>query len=251
MTHIYFKYKYQQGDFYLKEAEFKEFLKKKGKKESVIVRNINGVKQFSNFLKEKRNKDLVNANHEDIEAYVELIEKEKKGSAKGYLYVLMNYYKFTGEKELLKYTARLREERTKQSRRIFPLKEFYQVNQEYVGKLASIGIKDVEQMLDAGKTIKQRENLSKQLNIPESAILELVELSDITRIGNVKSKLACLYHKAGFDTPTKIADYKAEDLYEHFKTYIKNSGWDGMVPNLADLKNNIKSAKTLKEVVEK
>ena len=48
-------------------------------------------------------------------------------------------------------------------------------------------------MLEKGKTKKQREQLSKQLDIPEEAMLELVKLSDITRLGYVKKKLSRLY----------------------------------------------------------
>jgi hypothetical protein len=39
-------------------------------------------------------------------------------------------------------------------------------------------------------------------------------------------------------------------LYEYFKAYVEDSGWDGMVPNKKDLENNIKSARKLKEIVE-
>ena len=106
-------------------------------------------------------------------------------------------------------------------------------------------------MLEAGKTIKQRKELAKQLIIPERGILDLVELSDITRIGYVKSKLATLYHSAGFDSPTKIAKFTAEELYEYFKQFVEKTGWNGMVPNPSDLEHNIKSAKMLKEIVEK
>ena len=231
----------------MNEEEFRRFLKKKGKKPNVVDRNISSVIKFVDFIGKKI--DLVSK--EDVEKYVSYIEKEKKTSAKGALYVLMNYYKFTEDKEMLSYVAKLREERTKKSRRIFSLKEFYEVNMEVVNKLARIGIKNVDQMLETGKTIKQRKELSKQLDVSEKDILELVELSDITRIGYAKSKLAKLYHTAGFDTPTKIAKYTPEELYKHFKEYVDSSGWDGMVPNPSDLVNNIESAKKLKEIVEK
>ncbi len=229
------------------EVEFRKYLKRKGKKPGVVDRNILSVKKFINFL----GKEITKATEQDIDSYVEEIEKRQKKSAKGALYVLMNYYKFSEDKNMLYYVAKIREERTKKSRRAFPLKEFYEVNQEHVKKLANIGIKDVEQMLEAGKTIEQRKQLSQQLSIPEEGILTLVELSDITRIGYVKSKLAALYHRAGFDTPTKIAEYTSEELYEFFTKFVKENNWDGMVPNPSDLKYNIENAKKLKEIVEK
>ncbi len=235
----------------MNEAEFRKYLKRKGKKEDVIDRNIEGVNAFADFLREYRNKKVNNANPSDIDAFVEKIEEDKKNSAKGPLYVLMNYFKFMENRELLSHTAKLRESRTKTSRRIFPLKEFYNVNLEVVKKLATIGIKNVEQMLEAGKTINQRKELAKKLDISEKDILAIVELSDITRIGYVKSKLAALYHSAGIETPTKIANFTAEELYKFFEDYVKKSDWDGMVPNPSDLEHNIKNAKKLKEIVEK
>ena len=235
----------------MNDEEFRAYLKKRGKKDSVIERNVETIKEFRNYLVKQRENDLDAVSTADICSFVKILEKERKTSAKGYLYVLMNYFKFTGQTEILGFVTQLREERTKKSRRVFPLKEFYQVNEDYIKKLDSIGIKNVEQMLEEGKTIKQRKELSQRLDIPEEDILRLVELSDITRIGYVKSKLAVLYHSAGFDSPTKFANFTAEELYKHFEDYIQKSNWDGMVPNLADLKYNLKNAKKLKEVVEK
>ena len=106
-------------------------------------------------------------------------------------------------------------------------------------------------MLDSGKTKNQRDQLSKTTGIPVEIILELVELSDLTRIGAVKKKLSRLYYDAGIKSPLDIAQYTAEKLRDHFKTFIEKSGWDGAVPNLTDLKNNITYAKQLKNMVEK
>jgi hypothetical protein len=81
--------------------------------------------------------------------------------------------------------------------------------------------------------------------------MELVELSDITRIGYVKSKLSRLYYNSGIRSPQDIIYYNEITLREHFQRYIEKSGWDGMVPNLTDLKNNIANAKKQKKIVEK
>jgi len=232
------------------EEEFRKHLKRKGKKADVVDRNIIVVKRFASYLEEERDKVIDEVNTEDIEAYVDLIENVKKQSAKGPLYVLMNYFRFREDETLLKFTGKLREERTKKTRKIFPIKEFLDVNPEHIKKLADIGIKNVEQMLEAGKKKKQREDLSKQLNIPEEAILELVKLSDITRMGYIKTKLSRLYYNSGLDSPEKVSKFKSDELHAFFVKYVEESGWDGMVPNPADLVNNIKGAKRLKKVVE-
>mgnify|MGYP001130455257 CR=1 FL=1 len=231
------------------EEGFRKYLRRRGKKPSVVDRNVAVLKDFISYLLEKREKNLDAVTTDDIDAFVMEIEG-KKQSAKGYLYVLVNYFHFLGNKDLLDHTNTLRDERTKKTRRIFPIKEFLKINQDYVKKLAAIGIKNVEQMLEKGRTKKQREQLSKQLDIPEDAILELVKLSDITRIGYVKKKLSRLYYAAGLDSPVKIAEFEPKQLHEFFVKFVNESGWDGMVPNPKDLVNNIRSARKLPKIVE-
>jgi len=233
----------------MNEAEFRKYLKRRGKKPSVADRNVSILKDFVSYLLEKREKDLDLVTTSDIDAFVIEIERKKK-SAKGYLYALMNYFHFAGNKDLLHHTKTLRLERTRRTRRVFPIKEFLGINQDHVKKLAAVGIKNVDQMLKKGKTKKQREQLSKQLGIPEGAILELVKLSDITRLGYVKKKLSRLYYDAGLDSPAKIAAFGPKQLHEFFVKFVNESGWDGMVPNPKDLVGNIKSARKLSRVVE-
>jgi len=233
----------------MNEEEFRKYLKQRGKKPAVIDRNLGVLKNFISYLLEKREKNFDDVTTDDIDAFIMEIESRKR-SAKGFLYVLMNYFHFLGNKELLHHTKALRDKRTKKTRRIFPIKEFLNINQDYVKKLAAIGIKNVEQMLEKGKAKKQREQLSNQLDIPEEAILELVKLSDITRIGYVKKKLSRLYYDAGLDSPAKIAEFEPKQLHEFFVKYVEESGWDGMVPNPKDLVNNIKTARKLSKIVE-
>lgn len=232
----------------MEEVEFAKYLRKKRKKNNVIERNVKELINFEKFLLEK-NKNLSNILHEDIKLYISKIEGEKK-SAKGPLYVLMNYFKFCENNELYSYTKKLREERTKKTRSIFLIKDFVGIDQKYAKILAKKGIKNVNQMLEAGCNKQNREKLSLQLNIPEDTLLEFVKLSDITRIGYVKSKLARLYYNAGIDSPTKIAEFKPKELHEFFKKFVKESNWNGMVPNLADLVNNIRNAKKLESIVQ-
>ena len=234
----------------MNENEFKLFLKKSGKKEDVIERNIKGIKKFEIFCQNQEKKDLTEVTTNDIEAFIDWLEKEEQISAKGYLYVLMNYFKFTANKSLLAFASKLREKRTEKSRRIFPLKEFIGVNPAHIEKLATIGIKNVDQMLIAGKTKVKREELANKTGIPFESILDLVKLSDITRAGYIKAKLARLYCNAGIYSPSILASYKPEQLQEHFRKYIEETGWDGVVPFLTDLKNNIANAKKMKDVVE-
>ena len=148
------------------------------------------------------------------------------------------------------YVAGLRRERTSKTRRKFQIKDFLNIDQEVVRKLSFIGVKDVDQMLKQGKTQDKRHQLAEELDIPEDAILELAQLSDLTRLGHVKRKLARLYYASGIHSPIEVAKYTPEELYEHLKSYIQSSGWNGMIPNLKDLENNINNSKKLKKIIE-
>ena len=105
------------------EAEFRKYLKRRGKKPAVVDRNVSILNDFISYLLDKREKDLDIVTADDIDTFVMEIEN-KKQSPKGYLYVLMNYFHFLGDKDLLHYTNSLRNERTAKTRRIFPIKEF-------------------------------------------------------------------------------------------------------------------------------
>jgi len=233
----------------MRDEGFRKHLKNKGKKDTVIERNIRTVEGFQSYLKQEKNCDLSNVSKEDVNLYVEKIEKKGK-SAKGFLYVLMNYFRYIGDQDLFSHSVQLREDRTSKTRKIFPLKNLLGIDPVIVDKLGSIGITNVEQMLVHGKSKEQRKQLATSLVIPEEAILEPVNLSDLTRLGYVKRKLSRLYYDAGIHSPIRIAEFEADELYKYFKAYVEDSGWDGMVPNKKDLENNIKSARKLKEIVE-
>lgn len=225
---------------------FKRYLKRRGKKDSVVERNIRTVESFHSYISSQVGSDISSG---DVRRYVEKIESEGK-SAKGFLYVMMNYFRHTDNEEMYTYAARLREERTSKTRRKFKLSQFLGIDAGVVEKLGSIGIKDVEQMLDQGRTREQRTQLASTLQVPEDTILELVNLSDLTRMGYVKRKLTRLYYDAGLRSPAQVSEYEPEALHEHFRSYVERPGWDGMVPNRKDLEINIKNARKLAEVVE-
>jgi len=134
------------------------------------------------FLQKTGKKNLAKVEQHDILEYVAELE-HRKISAKGHLYVLINYFRSISNLELLSFCAGLREQRTQKTRRVFSLKDFLEVDPAYVQKLQILNIKTVDNMLASGRLKKQREQLAKQLEIPEAAILELVKLSDLTRLG--------------------------------------------------------------------
>jgi site-specific recombinase XerD len=148
----------------MQEEGFRRYLKRKGKKQDVVERNVSTIRRIGSYLEKEFNINIQTVSSKEIDSFVETLE-ERGESAKGPLYVLMNYFRFTGDHALLTHAAELREERTNKTRKAFKLRGFLDVNQIYVEKLAGIGIEDVDQLLRKGKTKRQRKQLSEELQI--------------------------------------------------------------------------------------
>ena len=188
------------------EEEFRRFLKRGGRSPSAVKRAIAYVTRFEQYLREQRCREgLDEARPEDLEAFVSWVEKEQNEGAKLYLGAIRYYYEYTSNKEMSDRARGLRSQRIEQAP--FTLKEFRGVNPEHVKKLANNGIRNVKQMLEAGRTSDRRKELSAKTGVPIEAILELVKLSDLARIQGVKSIRARLYYDAGVDTIEKLAKW--------------------------------------------
>ena len=161
------------------EVGFRKYLKRGGRSPSAADRVIESVNDYGAYLG-VIDKCLDRAAPEDLESYVAWIETESKTSAKKHLWAIRYYYQFTCAKEMEKHASDLRQARIK--RTPFALREFQDVNQSYIDRLEAAGIKNVEQMLAAGKTPQSREALADKTRVPAGAILEFVKLSDLARI---------------------------------------------------------------------
>jgi hypothetical protein len=168
------------------EEGFRKFLKRGGRSPSAVKRATAYVTEFEQYLRGQRGrKGLDEARTEDLETFVSWVEEERNESAKLYLWGIRYYYEYTSNKEMRDCARELRNQRIKQAP--FTLKDFRGVNPEHVKKLADIGIRNVKEMLEAGRTRDTRKELSAKTEVPVEAILELVKLSDLARIQGVKS----------------------------------------------------------------
>lgn len=105
-------------------------------------------------------------------------------------------------------------------------------------------------MLEAGKTRRKREELSTKTGIPAEAILELVKLSDLTRIFGVKSIRARLYYDAGVDTVEKMAKWNPEKLRTMLTDFVQKTGFNGIAPLPKEAEFTVKEAKRLPKIIE-
>jgi len=230
------------------EEEFFKFLKRGGRTPSVARQVIATVRAFEHYLAEQRDKGLDEAAGQDLEAYVAWLEREPKKSAKGHLHALHYYYDYTTNETMARLASMLRQERIE--RAPFPLREFRGVQPEHVEKLEAIGIRNVDQMLAAGRTQADRETLARRAGIPEAVALELAKLSDLARIPGVKGIRARLYYDVGVDSVEQMAHWEPEALRLMAADFAQRTGFEGIAPLPAEVKFTVAYAKKLPKVVE-
>lgn len=231
----------------MKEQEFRKFLKQAGKKEHVVEGLVDQVRMFEKFLAGKAGIGADEARKKDIQEYVNTIDPER---VRVHIRGLILYFKFAGKLELAHFAHAFREAGTAKTRQVFKLRNFRGVDLDAVAKLEKLGIVNVEQMLEAGKTPDDRKELARQTRISLKTILELVKLSDLSRLGAIKSVRARLYFDAGLDTPDKFVNRKMEDLRTLLIEFIQRTGFEGIAPLPKELNNAIAAAKKLPRSIQ-
>jgi hypothetical protein len=224
----------------------RRFLKRGGRSDNAARRVIKYVGEFRDFLRAQRDRGLDEAQPEDLEAFVAAVAREPKASAKGRLWGI--YYQYAGNEEMQQLAGVLREERMK--RRPFSLSGFRGVDPEAVERLATAGIRNVKQMLEAGATSRGREALAEETGLALDPILELVKLSDLARIPGIKGIRARLYHDAGVDTIEKMAAWEPEAMRDMVADFVERTGFDGIAPLPGEASFSVTRARSLPKVVE-
>jgi len=233
----------------MNEEGFRKFLKRGGRSLSAIKRAVSQVAEFEQYLRKHRdNRGLDDAGYEDLEAFVLWVEKEQKAFAKLHLWGIRYYYEYISNKDMSKLAGELRKQRIEQ--KPFALKEFRGVDPEYLRRLESVGIQNVKEMLDSGRTLLERKRLSAKTGIPLDVILEFVKLSDLARIRGVKSIRARLYYDAGVDSVEKLANRNPKELRAMLIEFVEKTGFDGVAPLLKEAEFTVAEAKRLPEIVE-
>jgi hypothetical protein len=228
---------------------FRKKMRRMGKKPHVIDGLVRSVEQFDSFL-EKSKRGIPEATCEDVDNFVEELEKDKKGSSRKVIRGMALYFNSIDRPEIAKHANEIREQAISRTRRAFLLKDFLGVDEKYIQKLEEVGISNVREMINAGRNHKQRKHLAALTGIPLDVILEYVKLSDLTRIGALRRVRARLYYDVGLDTIDKIAASDPDDLRNLFVAYVAASGFNGIAPLPKELRNAVQTAKKLDRLVE-
>ena len=231
------------------EPGFETFLRRSGRSPSAAARCVHYVREFEQYLHTYHHgKEPQEAGADELEEFVSAIEREPKVSAKTHLWALRYYFEYTSNEEMRSLADSMRARRIK--RAPFPLSKFRGVDPGHMDRLASEGIKNVTQMLKAGRTPEDRRTLAKKTGIPCEAILEYVKLSDLARISGTKGIRARLYYAAGVDTLEKLARWDPAELRAMLVDFVERSGFDGIAPLPKEAASAVATAKRLPKVVE-
>jgi predicted flap endonuclease-1-like 5' DNA nuclease len=231
-------------------AEFIEHLRRQGKKTHVAEELALDAARFESFVLSRGVPGLAQAQAGHLEAFVAFLEAQKKGEARKVARGLGLYFAWIGRTDLAKLAFKLRETAIAGSRTSLALKEFRGVDPAHLERLAHLGITRAAQMLAAGKSPTQRQDLARQTGLPLGVILELVQLSDLSRIAGVKGIRARLYHAAGVHTVDELAAWEPEALRRMVEDFICRSGFEGSAPLPKEVNSTIATARKLPRQVE-
>ena len=147
-------------------------------------------------------------------------------------------------------TVKTAEEKPARRRRKVKVEDVEGIGSTYAKKLAETGIKTTDDLLEAGTTPKERENLAKKTGISEKLILEWVNLADLFRIKGVGEEYSDLLEEAGVDTVAELATRNADNLHAKILEVNKEKKLVRRPPTLDEIKKWIAQAKTLPRKVE-
>ncbi len=229
------------------EEGFVFFMKKKRKTGSTISACVENARQLESFFLE-HGKSAADSSEDDLDLFISSI-LEGEVVAK-FMWTLQYYFLYMENQALLKYSQIVREMHIAKSRKPFKLKDFKDVDSDSIEKLSAVGIDTVEDMLEAGRTKAKRAKLSEKTGVSIDEIVELAKLSNLTRLGAVKSVRARLYHDSGFDTIEKISKVTGKELIRATKEFIERTGFAGIPPTPKEAENAVKTATKLSDIVE-
>jgi hypothetical protein len=224
------------------EESFRRFLRRGGRSENAAERAIRLTREYEAFLLERRGRTLDEASPGDLFEFTRIWDQERRNT-KGYLWAIRYYYQFVSNREMSSLARELRSDRIK--RAPTPLNVFPGIEHSHLERLASIGIRNVDQMLKAGRMESGRVEMSEKSGVPQEAILELVRLSDLSLIPGVKGTRARLYHDAGVDTLEKMAQWDPEELRLVLVEFVRRTGFDGIAPWPSEAQYSVEAAKRL------
>jgi len=120
----------------------------------------------------------------------------------------------------------------------------------YGEKLRSVGVKNTDELLSAGKTKKSRTDLAQKTGISESLILKWVNMVDLYRINGIGSEFSELLEASGVDTVKELKHRVAANLVKKMTEVNTEKSLTRRVPTESVVADWIEQAKKLPAAVE-
>ncbi len=203
--------------------------------------------QFEEYLTENE-VELDEAMPPDLESFVAAIESEPGATAKLYLWGIRYYYEFIDDPVMVQVAGEMRRERVE--RTPFRLRRFRGVNLQVVERLASVGIRNVDELLAVTRMAAERRELAAKAIVPIESLDELVRLSDLARIGGIKSIRARLYLDAGVGSVADLAGWDPVELVVMLRKHVADNDFDGIAPLPGEARHAVETAKRLRAIVQ-
>jgi predicted flap endonuclease-1-like 5' DNA nuclease len=123
------------------------------------------------------------------------------------------------------------------------------IGTKYAAKLAKAGIGSIEALLTKGASPKGRKDIASMAGIPDTLILEWVNLADLFRIKGIGSEYSDLLEEVGVDTVVELANRVPESLYTKMGQVNKAKNLVNKMPGLLQVKSWVAQAKKLPRIV--
>ena len=118
------------------------------------------------------------------------------------------------------------------------------------GKLHKAGVRTTKALLERGRTPKGRKELAEQIGASEKTILEWVNRADMFRVSGIGTQYSDLLEAAGVDTVRELAMRNAEALYASLAEVNAAKNKVNKLPGVNQVKEWIKTAKSLSRGIE-
>jgi predicted flap endonuclease-1-like 5' DNA nuclease len=129
------------------------------------------------------------------------------------------------------------------------ISEIEGIGEGYAAKLATVGVKTIENLLETGATSKGRDVLAEATGVSGKLILKWINHADLCRLSGVGPQMAELLEAAGVDSVAELAQRNAANLAEKLDEVNAVKNLVNRVPNEGTLSEWITAAKALPKVV--
>jgi predicted flap endonuclease-1-like 5' DNA nuclease len=124
------------------------------------------------------------------------------------------------------------------------------IGHTYGNQLRNAGIKVIEDLLRAGATRNGRRYLAKKVGVAPGTLRKWVCRADFFRIRGIGTQYSALLESAGVNTVPSLSRLTPKNLYEKLRKTNREKKLVRRIPPLTKIQDWIKSAKTLKRLVE-